>query len=108
MTKKAAFLPSLKQIGNFEIQNSVHAIGTEYVDDRDKKKLMAPDKSFKKNIPKWNLQKTCDGSVFSQEVKQELDIYDLDLLKFMRTNARGLRRPSNTAGTKTSPLRNTS
>ena len=55
MTKKAAFLPSLKQIGNFEIQNSVHAIGTEYVDDRDKKKSMAPFRSYAKGIPHWGL-----------------------------------------------------
>jgi len=55
MTKKAAFLPSLKQIGNFTVQNSVHAIGTEYVDERDKKKMMAPSRSFAKNIPQWHL-----------------------------------------------------
>jgi len=51
MTKKAAFLPALNQKGNFQLQNSVHAIGAEYMDDRDKKKLMAPDRSFLKNIP---------------------------------------------------------
>ena len=69
MTKKAAFLPSLNQIGAFQNQNSVHAIGTQYVDDRDKKKMMAPVRSYTKDAPRWNLQKTCDGSAFAMEVK---------------------------------------
>ena len=68
---------------------------------------MAPVRSYTKDAPKWNLQKTCDGKAFNMEVKQEHDIYDLDLLKYMRANARGLVRPNKTAGTHTSPMRNT-
>jgi len=55
MTKKAAFLPALNIKPDFEVSNSVHAIGHAYVDDRDKRKLMAPDKTFMKGIPSWNL-----------------------------------------------------
>ena len=55
MTKKSSFLPALKSKGNFNELNSVHAIGTEYMDHRDKCKLYAPDKTFMKNIPKWGL-----------------------------------------------------
>lgn len=85
MTKKQSFLPSLHQRGNFTEINSVHAIGVPFMDDRDKMKLCMPDKTFLKNQPKWNLQKTCDGKAFSMSVRQEKDVYDLDLLKYMRT-----------------------
>lgn len=34
------------------------------MDDRDKMKLCAPDKTFVKSSMKWNLQKTCDGDLF--------------------------------------------
>ena len=54
MTKKSAFLPALKQRGVFKEQNSL-AVGSTYMDDRDKQKLFMPDKSFKKGIPQWNL-----------------------------------------------------
>ena len=49
MTKKVSFLPALKEKGFFIDQNSVHAIGAEYVDHRDKMKLCAPDKTFVKS-----------------------------------------------------------
>ena len=55
MTKKISFLPALKTQSVFMDTNSVHAVGTEYMDDRDKLKLCMPDKSFKKGIPMWNL-----------------------------------------------------
>ena len=58
-----------------------------------------PERAYKKGIPMWNLQKTCDGNEFSRSVRQELDVYDLDLLKYMRTSARGIRRPSTLGGT---------
>ena len=64
MTKKISFLPALKSQGNFSETNSVHAIGAEYVDYRDKIKLFMPDKSFAKEKNIWNLQKTCDGELF--------------------------------------------
>lgn len=93
MTKKSGFLPALKSKGNFNEMNSVHAIGTEYMDHRDKQKLYAPDKTFLKNIPKWNLQKTCDGDNFSRSVRQEEDVYDPNLMKYYKTLERGLKKP---------------
>jgi hypothetical protein len=63
------------------------------MDHRDKLKLCIPDKSFKKGIPKWNLQKTCDGDLFTRSVRQEADVYDLDLLKYMTKRDRGILRP---------------
>ena len=85
--------------------NSVHAIGIGYVDHRDRVKAMQPDKTFVKGIPKWNLQKTCDGGFFSKSVRQEQDVYDLDLLKFMTTWERGIQRPATlrTAGVAAEP-----
>ena len=64
MTKKVGFLPALHQKGNFEEQNSVHAIGAPYMDHRDKMRLCMPDKTFLKNQPKWVLQNTADGKEF--------------------------------------------
>ena len=96
MTKKISFLPALHQQGNFKEDNSVHAIGVPYMDHRDKLKLCIPDKAFKKGIPKWNLQKTCDGDVFSRSVRQEADVYDLDLYKYMTKRERGILRPGQT------------
>jgi hypothetical protein len=55
MTKKISFLPALNVQTVFSESNSVNAIGTEYMDFRDKNKLCMPDKSFKKGIPMWNL-----------------------------------------------------
>ena len=63
------------------------------MDHRDKVKLNMPDKCFKKDVPMWNLQKTCDGGFFSYSVRQEKDVYDEDLLKYMRTLGRGIKRP---------------
>ena len=65
MTKKISFLPALSAQPTFSETNSVHAIGVEFMDDRDKNKLCMPDKCYKKDIPMWNLQKTCDGDFFS-------------------------------------------
>ena len=55
MTKKISFLPALKSQGNFSEINSVHAIGSEFIDHRDKIKMFMPDKSFKKEKNIWNL-----------------------------------------------------
>ena len=64
MTKKADFLPTVLRSEPFEKSVTSLAIGNTYMDYRDKLKLCMPDKSFKKNIPKWNTLKTCDGTVF--------------------------------------------
>ena len=78
MTKKISFLPALKTKGNFLEQNSVHAIGTKYMDHRDKCKLFAPDKTFEKSDKLWSLNETCDGNLFSVSARQEVDVYDTD------------------------------
>mgnify|MGYP001464867281 CR=1 FL=1 len=93
MKKKIGFLPSLHQKGYFKNTNSVHAVGAPYVDHRDKMRLCMPDKTFLKNQPQWALQKTCDGKAFSMSVRQEKDVYDLDLLKYMKTKDRGISKP---------------
>jgi hypothetical protein len=93
MTKKISFLPALKETPVFQKQNSVHAVGATFMDHRDKLKLMAPDKTIMRETNKWALQKTCDGELFQKSVRQEKDVYDLDLLKYMKTNERGLKRP---------------
>lgn len=86
-------MPALKEKGNFIDTNSVHAIGTEYVDHRDKMKLSAPDKTFVKSNFKWNLQKTCDGRLFETSARQEVDLYDEDLYKYMTKVERGIIKP---------------
>lgn len=55
MKKKESFLPAIKSRGNFEDLTSVHAIGTTYMDHRDKLKLAMPDKSFVKTDKLWHL-----------------------------------------------------
>lgn len=65
MTKKHEFLPTLYQQPFFKKdETSVHAIGVPYMAHREKMQLCMPDKTFLKNQPKWNLQKTCDGKEF--------------------------------------------
>jgi len=90
MKKKESFLPAIKSRGNFEDLTSVHAIGTEYMDHRDKLKLSIPDRTFVKTVKLWNILKTCDGDLFFKEVRQEQEIYDLDALKYMRKTERGI------------------
>lgn len=46
MTKKTSFLPALKSKGFFKDTNSVHAVGAQYVDDRDKYRMHAPERAF--------------------------------------------------------------
>ena len=63
MTKKIAFLPTTVRMGQL---NEVHSLsnGDPYVDYRDKERLCAPDKSFKKDMSTWGINKTCDGGFF--------------------------------------------
>ena len=69
MTKKADFLPTVLRSEPFEKSVTTLAIGNAFMDHRDKLKLCMPDKSFKKNIPKWNTLKTCDGTAFQMSVR---------------------------------------
>jgi hypothetical protein len=57
-------------------------------------KSMMPAKSYVKNEPKWNLQKTCDGQLFSKAIRQEKDVYDQDLKKYMLSRVRGIEKPN--------------
>lgn len=65
------------------------------MDDRDKLKLCAPDKTFVKQTDSttWKLQKTCDGDLFQRSVRQEADLYDEDLKKYMTKLERGIFKP---------------
>lgn len=55
MKKKESFLPAIFSKGNFENLTSVHAIGTEYMDHRDKIKLAMPNKTYVKTDKLWHL-----------------------------------------------------
>ena len=63
------------------------------MDGRDKLKLCAPDKTFVKSTLKWQLQKTCDGDLFQRSTRQECDLYDEDLKKYMMKLERGIFKP---------------
>lgn len=64
------------------------------MDHRDKCKLFAPDKTFAKEVGnKWGLNKTSDGNLFSVSARQEVDVYDTDMLKYMRKLERGIFKP---------------
>ena len=70
-------------------------IGDMYVDGKDRMKLCMPDKSCKKKDEKmngWKLQTAVLG-ILRLEPKQEIDQYDEDLLKYMKTWNRGVKRP---------------
>ena len=92
MSKKLDFLPTNMQLNPFEKLNSL-AIGDVYMEGYKQRELCMPDKAINRGGPVWNLQKTCDGSVFQNTVKQETDIYDINYLKYMRTMARGCIKP---------------
>lgn len=64
------------------------------MDHRDKCKLFAPDKTFAKEGLKWGLNKTGDGNLFSVSARQEVDVYDTDMLKYMRKLDRGIFKPA--------------
>lgn len=64
------------------------------MDYRDKCKLFAPDKTFAKDSLKWNLNETSDGNLFNVSARQEVDVYDTDLLKYMRKQERGIFKPA--------------
>ena len=93
MSKKLDFLPTTSLLNPFEKLNSL-AIGDTYMEGYKKNELCMPDKSITRGGPVWNLQKTCDGDVFQNTVKQETDVYDMNYLKYMRTMARGIIKPT--------------
>lgn len=59
---------------------------------RDKEALLFPQR-VKDWSKTFQLQKTCDGSYFSKPVGQEFDKFDDVMVKYMRTQDRGLIPP---------------
>ena len=55
MSKKADFLPQISVCRNFNEYNSVHAIGTEFIEYGERLKLTCPDKSITKGGPLWKI-----------------------------------------------------
>ena len=103
MKKKHYFLPALHEKNEF-ISTSTHHVGDPYVDDREKRREMMPDRAFKKDIPQWHYQKSCDGNFFAKAVRQEADVYDKDLAKYMKSTIRGIERPKDFAMRRQSTL----
>ena len=66
------------------------------MDARDLKKLWMPDKCLTspKNNKLWKIQNLGEGSLFVREAKAEIDVYDLDYLKYMRSRERGIEKPT--------------
>ena len=85
MSKKTAFLPSLKQ--RPFLGGAVTSIdkGESYRDDRVKKRLLQPDRNTEKGIL-FNLNTTApSGKLFTVEAGREIDKFD-EVLKNYYTN----------------------
>ena len=91
MSKKVPFLPSLHQKG--EIQDGITSIDQSvgYVDDRQKKALIQPDRATNKQ--KFNLVSTQKVGFINKPVGQEFDTYDEVMRRYMTKNERGMIRP---------------
>mmetsp|Transcript_34901 Transcript_34901/g.53562 ORF Transcript_34901/g.53562 Transcript_34901/m.53562 type:complete len:118 (+) Transcript_34901:95-448(+) len=59
----------------------------------EKTVIRSPKDPLFKPSPKWNYQNLGDGNLFSKSEKQENVVYDLDYLKYMRTQHRGIPLP---------------
>ena len=101
MTKKIDFLPAIKKQGSpfFMDTNKKGSMnqGSAYLDGRQLIKLDSPTRSWSKS-PKmgdktWIESANKNGTFFSIEVGQELDKYDEDLRKYMKTTLRGINKP---------------
>jgi len=92
MSKKVPFLPSLHTKGQLEEGVTSVDKSVKYKDDRDKLKLICPDRTM--NIKdKFNLVSTQNTGLIGRPVGQELDTYDEKMLWFMTKHERGLIRP---------------
>ena len=92
MSKKVPFLPSLHQKG--QLEDGVTSIdkGVVYSDDREKLKLICPDRTLDTRL-KFNLVSTQNLGQIQRAVGQEMDTYDEELKKYMTKHERGLIRP---------------
>ena len=63
-----------------------------YKDDREKIKLIAPDRATETS-KKFNLVSTQKLGYIGKPVGQEFDTYDEELKRFMTRNERGMQRP---------------
>ena len=90
MSKKQPFFPTLYTRGFLQTENlTSFDNGLPYLDGRDKESLLFPNK-VKDYSKTFGLQKTCDGNFFTKPIGQEIDRYDEVMVKFMKTQDRGL------------------
>ena len=97
MQKKISFLPALHpRDEGFKFETGL-AIGDVYINYRERLKLCVPDRAFLKEDPlkSWKLGNR-NATYFKQEVRQELDDYDIDYRKYMSTWERGIDNPRKT------------
>jgi len=92
MSKKVPFLPSLHTKGQLEEGVTSVDKSVVYKDDRDKLKLICPDRTMDTKL-KFNLVTTQATGLIGQTVGQEFDTFDEVMKKYMTKNERGLIRP---------------
>lgn len=92
MSKRVAFLPSLHTKGFLEDGQTCLDKGTEYVPQREKDKLMFPDRvNDHKNT--FKLCSTGALGFFTKPVGQEFDKIDEEMKRYMKSNERGILKP---------------
>ena len=85
MKKKPSFMPSPHPLEEGFMKATPNNIGDVYVDHRERAKLIMPDKSFMRAPANdWKIIRK-HGESFKIETRQEDVVYDLDMLKYMRT-----------------------
>lgn len=92
MSKKVPFLPSLHQKGQLEEGVTSIDKDVKYSDDRDKVRLIQPDR-IKDNTKKFDLVSTQKLGYIGKPVGQEFDTYDEVMKHYMRKQERGMIRP---------------
>lgn len=92
MKKRPDFLPTSLRMDNFH-QVTALAIEEPFLEAKDALRAMQPDRAYHTGCSNWSMNKTCDGSFFAKTARQEDDVYDTNYLKYMRTLARGMKRP---------------
>ena len=93
MSKKVPFLPSLHAKGQLEEGVTSVDKDTQYKDDRDKLKLICPDRTLDTKL-KFGLVSTQNCGLIQRSVGQEFDTYDEEMKRYMEKNERGLIRPT--------------
>jgi hypothetical protein len=91
MKKRASFLPSLNQTGEFNRVSSMDK-GDDYRDHRVREALIHPMK-VKDFSRKFNLNSTCGGDSFIKEAGREIDLFDPGLSKYYNCSERGIKKP---------------